>query len=87
MSSGYRMVLLAAAHMRMHAWCVNIPSPLFVPDTETVLQMVEAHHHHCQEFSQWLTDFEELRRDCGPIGADLQRLEHQEGILEVSAKS
>ena len=49
--------------------------------------MVEVHHGHCQEFSDWLTQSEEVMKDCGPIGADLQRLEQQEVILEVSCNS
>ena len=45
--------------------------------------MVEKFRVKCGEYEDWLNKTEGAYKDCGSIGADLERMEQQEIILEV----
>ena len=48
--------------------------------------MVEQFEQKCLNYEEWLDEGEKALDDCGPIGADLERLVVQEEILEVSRR-
>ena len=48
--------------------------------------MVEQFEQKCLNYEEWLDEGEKALNDCGPIGADLERLVVQEEILEVSRR-
>lgn len=48
--------------------------------------MVEQFEQKCLSYEEWLDEGEKALDDCGPIGADLERLVMQEEILEVSRR-
>ncbi|XP_019856696.1 PREDICTED: dystonin-like [Amphimedon queenslandica] len=50
--------------------------------TEEVLAMVEKFRGKCGEYEEWLNKTDGAYKDCGSIGADLERMEQQEIILE-----
>ena len=51
--------------------------------TDEVLAMLEVFNGKCREYEEWLEKTDQAYKDCGPIGADLERLEQQQVILEV----
>ena len=55
-------------------------------DTQNVLAMIQEFECKCTEYEQWLNDANKVLEDCGPIGADIDRLQVQEVILEVSRR-
>ena len=48
--------------------------------------MIEQFKQKCLSYEEWLDKGEKALDDCGPIGADLERLVVQEKILEVSRR-
>ena len=54
-------------------------SPVLSP----LLSSVEAHCSSCSEFESWLDEQEGKLEECGPIGADLNRLKEQTELLKV----
>lgn len=57
---------------------------LYITDTQNVLAMIEEFEKKCNQYHSWLSEAKKVKEDCGPIGADLERLQEQEVILEVS---
>lgn len=57
--------------------------PIMAAGTAEVLALCETFQGHCDDFGLWLAAGEESMRVCGPIQADLPRLEEQEPLLEV----
>ena len=48
-----------------------------------LLSSVEAYSSSCSEFESWLEEQEGKLEECGPIGADLNRLKEQTELLKV----
>ena len=68
---------------------MHITSQLIIActsDTQNVLAMIQEFECKCTEYEQWLNDANKVLEDCGPIGADIDRLQVQEVILEVSRR-